>query len=425
MRNPLKGLVIAASGGFGKDRSPCAMKRWVENNGGKWSTVINDEVTHLIADEAHWKDENPFVKDAKTRGNIHIVTWDWLDDSLAKQWPYAPKKYLWTTVEKAGKITKSTRKKEEEEKSEEVKAFEKGAAAAKRDLQSERTSDDESLSRESRPKTPSPSRSSSPTRPLDSAVRKLEAFRAAAAAQRAEVLNRKIRSNLSSASPSDNYHVYVDQTGFPYNVTLTRVNVLANTSERIELSLYESDSAPIKFHAVHIAYNGPNGAEEKKILVNPGADFDDCYQMFRAAFKRVCLIPWEDRLLEFKVHYNRFREREMHNRRRMEMDRFGETFTTNEGEDDLDDFDDEGAFVGDNGRKRKRRKKNNANDSDDERERVVKRLSPEDIKACEVRPFKYAPPTKGKPFGMVPGFNVVVGGDDMKADQEFLTIANL
>ncbi|KAK7541115.1 uncharacterized protein J3D65DRAFT_267439 [Phyllosticta citribraziliensis] len=359
MRNPLKGLVIAASGGFGKDRSPCAMKRWVENNGGKWSTVINDEVTHLIADEAHWKDENPFVKDAKTRGNIHIVTWDWLDDSLAKQWPYAPKKYLWTTVEKAGKITKSTRKKEEEEKSEEVKAFEKGAAAAKRDLQ------------------------------------------------------------------SDNYHVYVDQTGFPYNVTLTRVNVLANTSERIELSLYESDSAPIKFHAVHIAYNGPNGAEEKKILVNPGADFDDCYQMFRAAFKRVCLIPWEDRLLEFKVHYNRFREREMHNRRRMEMDRFGETFTTNEGEDDLDDFDDEGAFVGDNGRKRKRRKKNNANDSDDERERVVKRLSPEDIKACEVRPFKYAPPTKGKPFGMVPGFNVVVGGDDMKADQEFLTIANL
>ncbi|KAK7533518.1 hypothetical protein IWX46DRAFT_327686 [Phyllosticta citricarpa] len=123
MKNPLKRLIITASGTFSKDRGPGNMKRWVENAGGRWSTVVNDEVTHLIATEDDWKNQSPTVKDAKTRAKIHIVTYDWLEDSLRAQHPYAPKKYLWTTVEKVKQAAKSTtgKKREKKEESEEGK----------------------------------------------------------------------------------------------------------------------------------------------------------------------------------------------------------------------------------------------------------------------------------------------------------------
>ncbi|KAK7606704.1 hypothetical protein JOL62DRAFT_629892 [Phyllosticta paracitricarpa] len=456
MKNPLKRLIITASGTFSKDRGPGNMKRWVENAGGRWSTVVNDEVTHLIATEDDWKNQSPTVKDAKTRAKIHIVTYDWLEDSLRAQHPYAPKKYLWTTVEKVKQAAKSTTGKKREKK-EEMKDLKRGAAAAKRNLQSEHISDNKSPSRKSKCRTRSPSRTRSsssssspsptPAQPHDSSVQKLEAFRAATAARRAEALTQKIRSNLSScASPTDNYHVYVDLTGFAHNITLTRVNILTNSSEMIELSLYESNFETTKFYAVHIAYFGFNGVEEKKILINPGASFDEAFQMFRAAFKRVCLIPWEQRFLGDFVKRKCFQRMEMHKRGQKEMERFGEIFTFEKSDgtfadpqkpwlnDDEDDDDEEEAEAGADGKrkragdgatKRKRRKKGAEDSDDEEREKGPKMLSAEDLEACAVNPFKYYPPPKGKPRGLMPAFNVEIGNDDMKADQEFLTIPNL
>ncbi|KAK8209654.1 hypothetical protein IWZ01DRAFT_506328 [Phyllosticta capitalensis] len=466
---------------------------------------------HLIADEDHWRDESPFVKDAKALGTIAIVPFDWFEDSLCQQRAYSTKKYLWTTLDKKNGTKATRKKKEKKEESEEVKQFKKGAQAAKRDLQSGTSKepstdeedhgdsaagaassgrgtgrgrgrgrgsaggrgsgrgrgggagkargnsnsatkaqpasildDEENLPDNSKanPPQPSPSRSSSspsptPTRPLDSSVQKLAAYRAAAAATRADALSKKICSNLSSCASTDNYHVYVDNTGFPHNVTMTRVNVLANTSERIELSMYETDLEITKFYAVHVAYSGPNNAQEKKILVNPGAEFNDAFKKFRAAFKRVCLIPWEQRLIPEACNRSTFRDVEMHNRARKEMEKFGEIFTLKKPDGSwfdpqkMEDDEDEDPEVGpdgkrkrgDGGKKRKRRKKN-SDDSDDE-ERGIKLLSPEDLKACKILPFRYVPPPKGKPRGALPEFNRVVGHDDMKDDEDFLTMPKL
>ena len=65
-----------------------------------------------------------------------------------------------------------------------------------------------------------------------------------------------------------------------------------------------------------------------------------------------------------------------------------------------------------------------SDDSDDE-ERGIKLLSPEDLKACKILPFRYVPPPKGKPRGALPEFNRVVGHDDMKDDEDFLTMPKL
>ncbi|KAK7533519.1 hypothetical protein IWX46DRAFT_613389 [Phyllosticta citricarpa] len=214
----------------------------------------------------------------------------------------------------------------------------------------------------------------------------------------------------------------------------------------IELSLYESNFETTKFYAVHIAYFGFNGVEEKKILINPGASFDEAFQMFRAAFKRVCLIPWEQRFLGDFVKRKCFQRMEMHKRGQKEMERFGEIFTFEKSDgtfadpqkpwlnDDEDDDDEEEAEAGADGKrkragdgatKRKRRKKGAEDSDDEEREKGPKMLSAEDLEACAVNPFKYYPPPKGKPRGLMPAFNVEIGNDDMKADQEFLTIPNL
>jgi hypothetical protein len=60
MKDPLKKVVIAITGDFGgKSRSIENIKRWIESNGGKYSTKIEDGVTHLICSKENWKKQVP------------------------------------------------------------------------------------------------------------------------------------------------------------------------------------------------------------------------------------------------------------------------------------------------------------------------------------------------------------------------------
>ena len=58
-RNPLKRCVIAITGNFPEPRNPKALERWVVNNGGKFSSTVNQDVTHLICTWDDWKDKAP------------------------------------------------------------------------------------------------------------------------------------------------------------------------------------------------------------------------------------------------------------------------------------------------------------------------------------------------------------------------------
>lgn len=56
-RHLLTGDIIAISGDFGKPRSAENLKRWIEGNGGRYSTKVEDGVTHLICSKEHWKSQ--------------------------------------------------------------------------------------------------------------------------------------------------------------------------------------------------------------------------------------------------------------------------------------------------------------------------------------------------------------------------------
>jgi hypothetical protein len=57
MKDCLKQKVIAVSGDFGASRKHENIKRWIELNGGKYSTKIEKGVTHLICSKEHWKNQ--------------------------------------------------------------------------------------------------------------------------------------------------------------------------------------------------------------------------------------------------------------------------------------------------------------------------------------------------------------------------------
>jgi hypothetical protein len=79
------GYLIAVSGDFGEKRRPNAIKRWVEHQGGKFSSKVEMGVTHLICSKDHYKREVQAVQKAKQLKGCRLVTYDWFDDCLLKK----------------------------------------------------------------------------------------------------------------------------------------------------------------------------------------------------------------------------------------------------------------------------------------------------------------------------------------------------
>ncbi|KAF2432708.1 hypothetical protein EJ08DRAFT_695107 [Tothia fuscella] len=113
MKSLLKKDAIAIIGDFGQSRSAENMKRWIEANGGRYATKIEEGVTHLICTKEAWAKHTASVEKAKKIKGLKIVTYDWLEDSLNAKSHRREKEYLLTTVEKADKKLKQERKKKE------------------------------------------------------------------------------------------------------------------------------------------------------------------------------------------------------------------------------------------------------------------------------------------------------------------------
>jgi hypothetical protein len=91
----LKGLIITSSGDIG--HKPEQLKKWVDANDGKWAPRVQKGVTHLICSQEVWKKEGDAVGQASKLG-AHIVSFDWLEDSLQRGRKLSEKKYLCKTI---------------------------------------------------------------------------------------------------------------------------------------------------------------------------------------------------------------------------------------------------------------------------------------------------------------------------------------
>ncbi|KAI4952597.1 hypothetical protein J4E91_003069 [Alternaria rosae] len=90
-------LTIAVVGTHPHDAKQ--IKVWIERNGGKFSAKINKSVTHLIASKEAYKKPADAVQQA-TDLNIHVVSYDWFDDSLQARKKLGIRKYTWEVLMK-------------------------------------------------------------------------------------------------------------------------------------------------------------------------------------------------------------------------------------------------------------------------------------------------------------------------------------
>tara|TARA_R110002003_G_scaffold138_6_gene12693 strand:- start:142 stop:1872 length:1731 start_codon:yes stop_codon:yes gene_type:complete len=310
----LSTLVIAIAGNLPAE--PNNIKKWVEANGGKWATRVDANVTHLIASKEAWnKVTNPIMKAAEL--NIHIVSYDWLEDSLQGRRKLAEKKYKWEMIKKdkkrkrqlkklgvradgkkfiegcketreltgsgtsvklppERKPKKSTsfffgeqlntpfvtskddllRRREAREAKETAEKVAKAAKAVKKSGSAEVPIEieDGTPDPDSSAPLPTPPTSVSPARSISKTASPAPSKPAVNAPSSAEPQAKKL-------SLKDRYHYYLDSTGFEYKIVLARINPTLNNITRYQLSILESHTTPHTY-CTFVQYAPPGGAPD-------------------------------------------------------------------------------------------------------------------------------------------------------------------
>lgn len=164
----------------------------------------------------------------KYNQGIHIVNYDWLEDSMFAKSKKPESKYLWSKLdekhqkklrlqvkdkERALKEEERQRKRatKEEEKAEKARTKISYATALTEHTDSFMSAEEKAALRRNKSQ-----RSSSPATAGSEAAR---SFRVGAKAARKDIF-------------SENHHVYTDETGFRFDVGLVKIDLLRNINER-------------------------------------------------------------------------------------------------------------------------------------------------------------------------------------------------
>lgn len=81
----LQGYEIAIADNLGPGWTAADVSRWVNYHGGVFNHTMGEGVTHLLATPEQFKQKLPAVKTALAFKATHIVTKDWLEDTLEKR----------------------------------------------------------------------------------------------------------------------------------------------------------------------------------------------------------------------------------------------------------------------------------------------------------------------------------------------------
>lgn len=113
----------------------------------------------------------------------------------------------------------------------------------------------------------------------------------------------------------ENYHAWKDDTGFVYDIMLTKVDTLTNSNERINLTIFESNAKPLTY-ATNLHFAGTGKCPMNNILAALGCNLNTAMRFFRQAFHEKTGCSWDDRI---KVYNERVRARQN------DLEQFGAT----------------------------------------------------------------------------------------------------
>ncbi|KAL6711485.1 hypothetical protein ACN47E_004419 [Coniothyrium glycines] len=302
----LSKIVLSAVGSLPSDNHQ--IKRWVEANGGTWSTSVKQGVTHLLSSEAAYKN-NRAIQVAKDL-EIWILTYDWFEDSLHKGRKLSEKKYTWESIKLEKKKRKQLKRMGEvadgtlTKPKRKSRGFFFGTASegpatpfvsATEDLQRRRAergaapeighgtalgsaqdlAEVEAASHDHGLQTPRPSASS--PRLVQSPDN------SPCSSSKPALTSSPSSTQAKNFSIKDLYHYFLDQTGFEYKIVLVRSEPSTNSFARYHLALLESHTKPPTYCTL-VQYTPPAlPASRLDSLASRSTDMQTALQTFLRA----------------------------------------------------------------------------------------------------------------------------------------------
>ncbi|TKA75357.1 hypothetical protein B0A49_03328 [Cryomyces minteri] len=299
MKDPLKKDKIAISGDFGSARTSDAIKRWIELNGGTYTTSVTSDTTHLICSKAHWGKQVAAVKKALSHKDIKVVSYDWLEDTLHSRSHKRETAYLWKVLDRT-----ALKKRAAKERAERSTLKREGKAAGRGGILGEALKVHvEELGVDDR--------RAGKVRVKRGPKKNVEV---GMMAEEAPDVRRFEKGCKAAANDilSDNYHIYTDETGFEYAITVTKIDVARNRNERHHLKLYESNSLPPTY-STHVLSSSPvstttaptssisipaipTSTSTSTTLTPLGSNYGTAFLSFRQFFRAKTGRWWSERL---------------------------------------------------------------------------------------------------------------------------------
>ncbi|MCJ1389867.1 hypothetical protein MMC18_002724 [Xylographa bjoerkii] len=280
MPHGFKKCIIALTGDFDKPYE--RIKKWIEIQGGEFTSKIDSNVTHLVSSKDHFKKSVAMVQQARKLKKCKIVSWDWLEDSLLAKRPLRVGDFLLKGQVKAKVKAKATRK---ETRDDNIK---KGSRCTSHRY-----------------------------------------FRLCKLISGVGLFEKGC-DEFKNKMYTDGYHIYRDSTGFGYDITLARSDLTTNTNARYFLKvssfpytinlftplypytlprrsrvplpaprtqclqLYESHVSPSKY-ACFSSYSSPTAGTATHVLAPLGSTFTLAMGQFTQFFKLKTKLEWKER----------------------------------------------------------------------------------------------------------------------------------
>ena len=222
----LKNAVLCFSGTF---EAPVAnLQKWTEANGGTFDLKLTPDTTHLVVSEANWRARVPEVKTALADG-IKVIDYEWFDDKLRVTGRVTENKYLWTTIDaerlkqeaKDARAAEREKKRAEKEKERKKKDAERINYA---DAFMQHTNEVAHISDEGSNEEEEDGSSSE-----EDSIAKQRSGLAEQFAKGAK----QAKDDLSS----NDHHIYMDSTGFIYDIVVTKASIELSRLDRARITV--------------------------------------------------------------------------------------------------------------------------------------------------------------------------------------------
>ncbi|KAK5114153.1 hypothetical protein LTR62_002723 [Meristemomyces frigidus] len=295
---------------FTKDK----VTRWISNAGGKYLTKFTDTTTHLVCSERTFQAGHSDVRQAhekvKKGERIYIVSGEWLRVTLMNQKRAKEAEYSFVRVDKAAASVrqKVVQEREAREKGELGEEEEAGPQSVKGLLRHAFVDHTKQFVTEADRKRVE-ARLQREKAERDEVRKQKEQEERRAKAEQAALFRRGAKKAKNEIF-SDNHHIYMDNTGFKYEITLTKIDPSKNRNERYvvtppketdakltttKLQLYQSNTEPPTY-ASNAHFAGTGLVPSNNVIAALGCNYPTALHAFKKLFKEQTGVEWDERV---------------------------------------------------------------------------------------------------------------------------------